>query len=353
MVDLNIVRSRNAQLLQSRQPFVAVFVGGTAGIGEYSVRSLAFNYAKYGTDKGLRVYVVGRNANAAEKILSDCREICPSGNFRFVKAENLSLLRDVDRVCAEIIDHEKHREDGTGRVDFLVETQGYLSFSGREETPEGLDALMSLLYYSRMRFIIQLLPLLLASPTGHVVSVLNPRLDRGRLVPEDLSLRDPKNFGFSTGGAHIVCMTTFFFEELAKRYRLSLIHEYPGLVMTNATETGKLPTWVKLLWRIIAPVLSRFAITPSDCGDRHLFLATSMFPARDSNEESADALGVATSSDSVSGGGAYRVNWDGGNIPATDKVYKKPRTEGVPDKVWKHTMEVFEQIEDSGVFKGQ
>ena len=354
MVTLEAVRSRNAQLLQSRQPFVAVYVGGTAGIGEYAVRALAANYAKHGQETGPRVYVVGRNVKAATKIIADCRTTCPSGEFNFVKAENLSLLKDVDRVCDEIIQAEKARADGTGRVDFLMQTQGYLSFGGREETPEGLDALMSLLYYSRMRFAVQLLPLLLASPAGHVACVLNPRMgNRGKLVLEDLSLRDPKIFGFATASAYIGRMTTFLFEELARRHRISFIHEYPGLVMTNATETGKLPTWARLLWRILAPVFSLFAIPPADSGDRHLFLATSRYPARDGKRDGMGGQSdVAVSSDGVEGGGAYQVTWNGEIIPTAEKVYKGDREDGVSEKVWKHTMEVFRQIEEEGAFRG-
>lgn len=132
MVHLDVVRSSNASLVKN-QPLVAVFVGGTSGIGEYAVRALAATHANHG--EGLRLYIVGRNEDAATKIISDCLKLCQSGQFRFVRADDLSLLRDVDRVCAEIIKAEQEEnEGGTLRVDLLVMTQGYLAFESRKGT---------------------------------------------------------------------------------------------------------------------------------------------------------------------------------------------------------------------------
>jgi hypothetical protein len=72
-----------------------------AGIGECAVRTLAATHAKH-DGKELRVYVVGRNKDVGEKITSDCLEVCAKGHFRFVQANDLSLLEDGDCVCAKI-----------------------------------------------------------------------------------------------------------------------------------------------------------------------------------------------------------------------------------------------------------
>lgn len=85
--DLPIVRSTNSKIIQS-QPIVAVFTGGTNGIGEYSVRTLAAQHGA--TSKSLRVYIVGRNDQAASKIVADCLAVCLTGEFIFVKATDLS-----------------------------------------------------------------------------------------------------------------------------------------------------------------------------------------------------------------------------------------------------------------------
>ncbi len=54
--------------------------------------------------------------------MSDCVRLCPEGQFRFVQAEDLALLKDVDRVCAEIIriEEDENANGGTARVDLLV-----------------------------------------------------------------------------------------------------------------------------------------------------------------------------------------------------------------------------------------
>jgi NAD(P)-dependent dehydrogenase (short-subunit alcohol dehydrogenase family) len=166
MVHLDIVCSCNADFVRS-QPLVAVFVGCTAGIGSYAVRALAA-HAKDG--KGLRLYIVGRNKAAAEKITSELLNVCPTGQFRLVHTDDLALLKSMDRVCAEIIrsEQEVRMMGEMPRVDLLVMTRAYLAFKARGgtyavlpreagisniKTKEGLDAIMSLLYYSRMRFI--------------------------------------------------------------------------------------------------------------------------------------------------------------------------------------------------------
>ena len=132
MVKLDIVRSSISDLVKS-QPLVAVFVGGTSGIGEFTVQALAATHGNKG--KGLRVYIVGRNASAAEKTIAECRVICPNGQFIFVKAQDLSLLNDVDRVCEEIMQLERNEksDSGAASIDILVMSQHYfpLSFEPR------------------------------------------------------------------------------------------------------------------------------------------------------------------------------------------------------------------------------
>ncbi len=129
MARLDVVYSCNAALVRS-QPLVAVFVGGAAGIGSYAVQALAA-HAKDG--KGLRLYIVGRNKAAAKKITSDCLEVCPTGQFRFVHTDDLALLKNVDRACTEIIKSEQELSgtDENPGIDLLVMTQAYLAFEGR------------------------------------------------------------------------------------------------------------------------------------------------------------------------------------------------------------------------------
>lgn len=120
MVKLDAVRSANKALVQ-KQPLVGVFFGGTSGIGHYTLRELSKASAKGG--KGFRAYIVGRKAQAAEEIISECSGIYPEGQFKFIKAEDVSLIADVDRICAEIIQLEE-KEGNDARIDYLMVSQG-------------------------------------------------------------------------------------------------------------------------------------------------------------------------------------------------------------------------------------
>ena len=128
MVKVNTLRISNTALVQS-QPLVTVFFGGTSGIGHYTLR--AFATAAATGNQPFRAYIVGRNAKATEDNISECRGICPHGQFKFVKAEDLSLIQDVDRVCAEIIRLEEH-DSQDPRIDYLMMCQGGSIFLPRK-----------------------------------------------------------------------------------------------------------------------------------------------------------------------------------------------------------------------------
>ena len=114
--------------LVSNQPLVAVFIGGTSGIGEYTACALG---------KGLRLYIVGRNERSAKRIIRECQRVCSGGHFQFVAVQDLTLLKEVDRVCADIIKTEKTNAAAkliggeSARIDMLFMTQGKVDFTGR------------------------------------------------------------------------------------------------------------------------------------------------------------------------------------------------------------------------------
>src|SRR2546421_11208710 len=95
MVKLADVRSSNAAFKSNSAGFVAIFVGGTSGIGEATVRAFAANGSK------CTVYVIGRNDTAATAIIEDCKALSPESTFTFIK-KDVSLLRNVDAVCEDI-----------------------------------------------------------------------------------------------------------------------------------------------------------------------------------------------------------------------------------------------------------
>jgi NAD(P)-dependent dehydrogenase (short-subunit alcohol dehydrogenase family) len=136
MVNLDVVHASNAALVQS-QHLVAVFFGGTSGIGHNTIKALAKATADGG--KGFRAYIVGRNTKAAEDIIAECRGIYPQGEFKFVKADDLSLIHDVDRTCAEITQLEE--KEKVPRIDYLMLTQGNVPYAPRKGMFKLLDLL--------------------------------------------------------------------------------------------------------------------------------------------------------------------------------------------------------------------
>jgi NAD(P)-dependent dehydrogenase (short-subunit alcohol dehydrogenase family) len=165
MIPISLVNTTNTRLVNTYS-LIAVFVGATSGIGAYSVHALAAAHGTHG--RGLRIYLVGRNEQAAKKIFAGCKEVCPNGQFVFVHAKDLALLKNIDSVSEEILALEKAREekenlDGAGaatklgraRIDFLVMTQGVVYFDGRR----GISFLYCLLgiYYSKLKVLMRCL----------------------------------------------------------------------------------------------------------------------------------------------------------------------------------------------------
>lgn len=130
MVELKTVLQDNATLVQ--RPLVAVFFGGTSGIGHYTIRALAKQYALH-NGKGFRAYIAGRNAGAADTIIRECKCIFPDAEITFIEATDLSLIREVDKTCAEISQLEaKYGDDA--RIDYLMVSYAGAPYLPREGT---------------------------------------------------------------------------------------------------------------------------------------------------------------------------------------------------------------------------
>lgn len=117
MVSYTEVKASNAKITADLpEGLVAVFVGATNGIGEYTLRQLAKHA------KNPRVYLIGRSQEAGPRIAAECTKINQGGSFTFIKADT-SLIRNVDQVCKDI----KAKESSinllflsTGTLDFYT-----------------------------------------------------------------------------------------------------------------------------------------------------------------------------------------------------------------------------------------
>jgi NADP-dependent 3-hydroxy acid dehydrogenase YdfG len=116
MVALQDVISSNGQI-RSALPrgLVAVFVGGTSGVGEYTVKT----FTKYAVAP--RIYIVGRCQDAADRIMSECKEFNKDGEYEFIKAD-ISLLKTVDDVCRLICSKET-------AINLLFQSQGSMAYN--------------------------------------------------------------------------------------------------------------------------------------------------------------------------------------------------------------------------------
>ncbi|KAI9872728.1 MAG: hypothetical protein M1823_008099, partial [Watsoniomyces obsoletus] len=117
-------------------------------------------------------------------------------------------------------------------------TCGYLTFQGRTETPEGLDKKFALHYYTRMRFVDQLQPLLSAAAASktlsRVVAVLDPQLGL-RMAPNFSDLDLKTTFSLKNCATHASAMTNLAFSRLSTQNSgTSYIHAYPSIVDTGA-----------------------------------------------------------------------------------------------------------------------
>ncbi|KAF5501392.1 Short-chain dehydrogenase/reductase SAT2 [Colletotrichum siamense] len=352
MVHLDTVHAINRELVQS-QKLVAVFTGGTGGIGPLSLKALATAVAKH-NGQGLRAYLVGRNADAAEKIIKECRVIYEAGEYHYIKVEDLSLVEQVDKACAEIISCEERNASAIGetaRIDFLLLSHGGTIFLPRQDTKEGLDGTMARFYYSRIAFITSLMPLVLRSSLpAAVVSIYAAGME-GKLYPDDLSLRDLSHYNYSQARSHACYMHTLVFEELAKRHqgKLRFTHIYPGLVVHEGMGNPTNPWWIRILFTKVLPFLG-VDVDLEESGARMVSLASpSYYPP-----QRLDSIGEVSSSaiagtDGQPGSGSYMLTWNGESCYAVKK-YASVDKDALRQKLWDHSNAVLEVIRAGKVF---
>jgi hypothetical protein len=151
MPSLSVVRAANAKFAPISPP-VALFVGGTAGIG----KAMAEGFARY-TKGNAHIIICGRNRAAAEAIIASfpkpqVAEGVSRPVHEFVQCD-ATLMKNVQATTTELLSR-------LPKINFLVQSPGYLTLRGRDETEEGLDRKMALNYYARWKFTNDLMPLL-------------------------------------------------------------------------------------------------------------------------------------------------------------------------------------------------
>jgi hypothetical protein len=135
---------------------------------------------------------------------------------------------------------------------------------------------------------------------------------------------------------HLTSVMTMSLEILAKKApEVSFIHNFPGSVKTNLIRGGEgaAVATMNVLFKIFDPLIF---MSEDECGERHVFLATSAkFPAGTNGDAAAGVplargVTVARGTDGITGSGTYSL--DSGGESAGDKVVAllaKLRKDGV------------------------
>ncbi|KAA8652847.1 hypothetical protein EYZ11_003323 [Aspergillus tanneri] len=321
MVSLSDIHASNACISSSFPPgLVALFVGATSGIGAATLKT----FAKYAHRP--RAYFVGRSQEAADRIVAECQTLNPEGEYIFIRAD-VSLIRVVDEVCMQIQTRESH-------LNVLFLTAGVPSLD-RSETSEKLHLLASLNYYSRLRFMTRLLPLLTqAAFLRRVVTVGGGGLE-GPLDSSDFSaLRVPDE----QLRGHLCTMITLGVEAVARSApEVAFIHNYPGGVDTPLARRQQ-----------YVAVSEAELMSPEESGERQLYLVTSARYAPLQGTESmlsVNGAGRATGTTGEIGSGMYSVGWDGESTSSETLAFLAGlRETGIAEQVWEHTKGEFMRI---------
>ncbi|KAH8886539.1 hypothetical protein GQ53DRAFT_750553 [Thozetella sp. PMI_491] len=329
MVSYKEIQASNTLINDATAPRVTVFVGGTSGIGKFTIKALV------GTGASVKIYLVGRKSSEEQTraFIQELNAINPKAEIIWTEAE-VSLLAETKRVCQLIQSKES-------RVDLLFLTAGYAPFGTRKETAEGIEIVQSLEYYSRMLFVLRLLPLLRQAEAPKVVSVLAGGMERETFNLDDLDLKKPGSFsGFKAQG-HYAVMNTVTLDKLASENQdVTFIHSWPGAVNTGNVRRGSDPgsffSW--FVWLLLEPLIGLVGFSDDESGQRHLFQGTSAaFGGRGIPWKGKSGVNTLEKQE----GGLFLVN---NKCECTPNLKVIPvLREKVQAKVWDHTQEVLEQ----------
>ncbi|PCH35022.1 NAD(P)-binding protein [Wolfiporia cocos MD-104 SS10] len=247
MPSLAFARAANCTFTPKAPP-VAVFLGGTSGIGQAICRALA-HYTRGNT----HVVICGRNRSSADATLTSLPGSAQPNQREFISCD-ATLMRSVEDTTSSLL-------SGLQKVNFLVLSPGFMNLRGRDESPEGIDKRLALNYYARWKFIQDLMPLLRkARDNGEdasVMTVLAPGTG-WKIDLDDLGLK--KSYSAFKALSAVPTYNDLMIERFAEREPgLSFAHAFPGIVRTP------------LLGRLPSLLLYPITVSPEDCAEYLLY----------------------------------------------------------------------------------
>jgi hypothetical protein len=198
---------------------------------------------------------------------------------------------------------------------------------------------MTTRYYSRVRAVQQLLPLLSRSKSAHVLNVLGGG-EEGPLNEDDLDLKSPKNFSFIQASIHSATMLTLVLERFASQYpKISFVHAFPGLTATPLLTRGSKGIAGFLLRWIVSPLINTFIASGVDeVASRTLLYLTNPRYSVPGTFGDLPAQHRVTQTPL----GLFLVNGKG-EAASNEKILVDLR-QRVSERVWDHTQEIFERV---------
>ncbi|KAK7687270.1 hypothetical protein QCA50_009775 [Cerrena zonata] len=251
MSALRTAVSANSSFSPSYLP-VAIFVGGTGGIGQGTAEAFARH-----TKGNAHIIIVGRNRVAAETIISKFPTPTAEGaKHEFVYCD-LTLMKNIENTTKSLLER-------LPRVNFLVLSTASVTKIGREETEEGIDKKLATFYYGRFKFINDMLPALRnAVARDEVASVYCiAAAGRGKTIDwDDLGLK--KTYRFVSVRQQVPRYLDIITQEFSiQNPAISFIHAWPGTVRTNlghSIESTPLRLTFKLMMLLAYPVSMSYA----------------------------------------------------------------------------------------------
>ncbi|CEJ92068.1 hypothetical protein VHEMI07746 [[Torrubiella] hemipterigena] len=205
----------------------------------------------------------------------------------------------------------------------------------KTKTSEHVHLLAALNYYSRIRFMANLATLIQnATSPRRIVNVGGGGME-GLLDATDLpGLRVTPDMI----RGHLSTLITLGIEAIQKTApKISFIHNYPGTVLTG-------------LYRDMEtiPFDPSLAMPLDECGERHLYLATSKrYPSLVQDTVTVRVQGgddVAIGTTGEFGTGVYSIGSDGEAVSESRAILAQLRQQGMVEEIQRHTMGEFIRI---------
>lgn len=173
----------------------------------------------------------------------------------------------------------------------------------------------------------------------------------GKVLENDLTLKDPNNYGFARCADHAATFNSLTVEKFAEEYKdTTFVHMYPGVVKTRILgEAIKNPLLKWLVEWLVIPLMSPIMLNVEDVGERGLFALTSeRYQSRSAKEgegkggKGAGVKLVEGVKVAEKGKGAYLIGKDGEE--GEGKVMKGYRESGLRERLWENTLGVFDDV---------